>query len=111
MEVSGKVGARLYASFHQPTADYTAKLVDVYPDGFELILADGIARVSRAAQAPQLVRIDLGSVSNLFMPGHRIGVEIAASNYPRAEPNPNKGTVSLHTGPVFASAIDLPVVR
>lgn len=40
---------------------------------------------------PTLVRVDLWSLSMTFDSGHRIGVHISSSNYPRFEVNPNTG--------------------
>jgi len=92
LEVTGKVRARLWISSDADSTDFTAKLIDVYPDGYALILADGVirARLSTAG-APQQVAIDLGSTSNLFAAGHRLRLDISSSNYPRLEPNPNTG--------------------
>jgi putative CocE/NonD family hydrolase len=36
-------------------------------------------------------KIDLWPTSNLFRPGHRIGVEISSSNFPHYDRNPNTG--------------------
>lgn len=35
--------------------------------------------------------IDLWATSNVFLPGHRIRVEISSSNFPRFDRNPNTG--------------------
>jgi len=111
LDVTGKVSARLWVSSALPGADFAVKLVDLYPGGYRLILSDGIVRVDKMTQTPRQIRVDVGSVSNLFAVGHRIGIEVASSNYPRAEPNPHKGLSYVHTGPVYSSAVDLPVVH
>ena len=35
--------------------------------------------------------IDLWSTSNVFLPGHRLRVEVSSSNFPRFDRNPNTG--------------------
>jgi predicted acyl esterase len=37
------------------------------------------------------LEIDLSSISWIFAPGHRIGLHVSSSNYPRFELNPNTG--------------------
>ena len=78
-------------------------VVDVYPDGYEAILLDAPirARYRNGREAgdveflrpgePTLLIIDLWSLSQTFDLGHRIGVHISSSNYPRFEVNPNTG--------------------
>ena len=41
--------------------------------------------------AAMQVTITLYPTSNLFMPGHRIRLDISSSNYPRFDVNPNTG--------------------
>ncbi len=110
LDVSGKVAAKLWVSTDAASADFTAKLVDVYPDGFELILGDSLLRVDNATAKPREIRIEIGSVSNLFAAGHRIRLEVASSNFPRAEPNPAKARNTIHLGGTQASALELPVI-
>ena len=35
--------------------------------------------------------IDVGATSNVFLPGHRIRLEVSSSNFPRYDRNPNTG--------------------
>ena len=101
VEVIGPVTLVLHAASSAPDTDFTAKLVDVAPCGRAINLCDGIVRAryrgstSRAEPiAPGRVyeyRIDLGATANRFLPGHRIRVEIASSNFPRFDRNPNTG--------------------
>ena len=79
------------------------KLVDVYPDGYEAVLLDSPIRTRyRHGRAPGdiefmkpgkpvLIVIDLWSFSITFEKGHRIGVHITSSNYPRFEVHANNG--------------------
>ncbi|MHC5061477.1 MAG: CocE/NonD family hydrolase [Planctomycetota bacterium] len=101
LEVTGPVKVVLYAASSAPDTDWTAKLVDVYPNGKAFNLCDGIirARYRDSATEPTLIEpgriyryeIDLWVTSNVFLPGHRIRVEISSSNFPRLDRNPNTG--------------------
>jgi uncharacterized protein len=101
VEVTGPVKVLLQAATTVTDTDFTAKLVDVYPDGKAFNLCDGIqrARYRASATAPALIEpgrvyryeIDLWVTSNLFAAGHRIRVEISSSNFPRFDRNPNTG--------------------
>ncbi|MBC8218857.1 MAG: CocE/NonD family hydrolase [Planctomycetes bacterium] len=101
LEVTGAVKVKLWASSSATDTDFTAKLSDVYPDGREMIVLDGIirARHRNSMAKSELMKpgkvyefgIDLWSMSLVFSPGHRIRVAISSSNAPRFEPNPNTG--------------------
>jgi putative CocE/NonD family hydrolase len=101
LEVTGPVTVTLYAASSAPDTDFTAKLVDVRPDGYCQNLTDGIVRAryrdSRVSPAPltpdQVSRftIDLWATSHVFLPGHRIRLEISSSNFPRFDRNLNTG--------------------
>lgn len=101
LEVTGPVIAKIYASSSAPDTDFTAKLVDVHPDGYALNLCDGIIR-ARYRDTPERqvllepgkvyeFTIDLFPTSNLFRAGHRIRLEISSSNFPRFDRNLNTG--------------------
>src|SRR5262249_18819331 len=45
LEVTGRIGARLFVSSDCPDTDFTVKLTDVYPDGRSMLVTDGIFRV------------------------------------------------------------------
>jgi putative CocE/NonD family hydrolase len=101
VEVTGPIVAHLRVSSDCPDTDFTAKLVDVYPDGTALNLCDGIRRTRfRNGYAREElmepgrvyeVVVELGPTSNLFMPGHRIRIDVSSSNFPRFDVNPNTG--------------------
>jgi len=88
--------------------DFTAKLVDVRPDGYAANLCDGIirARYRTPRQPAGLLEpgevyeftIDLGPTSNVFKKGHSIRVEISSSNFPRFDRNLNTGEPIGTTG-------------
>jgi putative CocE/NonD family hydrolase len=101
LEVTGPIAVTLYAASSAPDTDFTAKLVDVRPDGYARNLADGIIRAryrsSRTAPAPLTpgevtsFSIDLWATSHVFLPGHRLRLEISSSNFPRFDRNLNTG--------------------
>ena len=101
LEVTGPIKVILYAASTAEDTDWTAKLVDVYPDGRAFNLCDGIIRACyRDSQDnPSLIQpgkiyryeIDLWVTSNVFMTGHKIRVEISSSNFPRFDRNLNTG--------------------
>ncbi len=102
LEVTGPIALKLYASSSAPDTDWVARLVDVHPDGFVQNLQDGIvrARYRGGRQAPAALLepgriyeydIDLWATSNVFLPGHRLRVEITSSNFPRFDRNLNTG--------------------
>ena len=101
LEVTGPVRVALHVSTSAPDTDFTAKLVDLFPDGQARNLTDGILRLryreSLEKPAPARpgevypITIDAGVTSNLFRKGHRIRLEISSSNFPRFDRNPNTG--------------------
>jgi putative CocE/NonD family hydrolase len=134
VEVTGPVSANLHVSSSAVDTDFTAKLVDVHPDGRAIILCDGIQRMRYrdSLSTPELITpgdvyeitIDLNATSNVFLPGHRIMVEISSSNFPRYDRNTNTGGViareqesemiaavnHLHRGAGHPSRVVLPVI-
>ncbi|MCC6231320.1 MAG: CocE/NonD family hydrolase [Verrucomicrobiales bacterium] len=132
VEVTGPVKAILFAASSAPDTDFTAKLVDVHPDGRAFNLCDGIQRArwrnSRTQPEPltpgkvERFEIDLWVTSNLFQPGHRLRVEISSSNFPRFDRNANSGkphgtdtelleaTQTVRHGGAFASHLLLPII-
>ncbi len=101
LEVTGPVTLDLFASSSAVDTDFTAKLVDVWPNGFAQNLTEGILRASyreSTTAAKPIVpgkvyeyKIDLWSTSNVFLKGHRIRLEVSSSNFPRFDRNLNTG--------------------
>ena len=99
VEITGPIRMILYAKSSARDTDFTAKLVDVYPSGYVQNLCDGIirARYRNGYMNPSPIEpgkvyryeIDMWATSNLFKPGHRIGVEISSSNFPQYDRNTN----------------------
>jgi putative CocE/NonD family hydrolase len=102
VEVTGPVTLDFFARSSAVDTDFTAKLVDVWPNGFAENLTEGILRGSfreSTLGAPQVLtpgriyefKIDLWSTSNVFFKGHRIRLEVSSSNFPRFDRNLNTG--------------------
>lgn len=99
-EFVGKVTARLFVQSNCSDTDFVVKLVDVFPDGREMLLNDGTIRACRV-NGPESTTwlhpdevyqldVDLWSRAWRFQPGHRIKVFVTSSNYPRYQRNPNR---------------------
>ncbi len=93
LEVTGYIKVHLWVASTAPSTDFTAKLVDVHPNGFARNVQEGICRVgSRQPLHPDQVEeivIDLNATSNVFKAGHRLRLEISSSNFPRFDRNLN----------------------
>lgn len=121
VEATGTIRAKLWISSDAEDTDFTAKLVDVYPSGYALILTDGQirARFRKSFERPAPLKpgkvyevtIDLGPTSNLFAPGHRIRVDISSSNFPRFESLTRKARNVVYHDARRPSYIELPVIR
>jgi putative CocE/NonD family hydrolase len=132
-EVTGPVTLDLFASSTAVDTDFTAKLVDVSPDGTAINLTEGILRASYREStkgAPKPIvpgqiyeyKIDLWSTSNVFLKGHKIRLEVSSSNFPRFDRNLNTGktaaessefvkaTNTIYHDGAHPSALILPVV-
>ncbi|HEY3079643.1 MAG TPA: CocE/NonD family hydrolase [Chloroflexota bacterium] len=102
-EVTGPVRVHLWAVSSAPDTDFVARLLDVYPDGRSINLTDGVVRARyrgfRAGEPPSPIEpgrayeyeIDLWATSNVFRAGHRIGLHVTSSCFPRWDRNPNTG--------------------
>lgn len=134
VEITGSVRVTLHAATSALDTDFTAKLIDVYPDGRAMGIIDGIvrARYRFGMDTPQSVTagqidcycIDLGATSQVFKAGHRIRLDIASSNFPNYDRNPGTATPVSQVGegdllpanqrivfgPQYPSAITMPVI-
>jgi hypothetical protein len=101
IEIAGPVRVVLYVSTTAADTDFTAKLVDVWPDGRAINLTDGNLRLRyrESTRKPVLatpgtvyrIEIDAGQTSAVFQNGHSVRLEISSSNFPRFARNPNTG--------------------
>ncbi|MDT9600356.1 CocE/NonD family hydrolase [Sphingosinicella rhizophila] len=130
-EVTGPVRANIYISTNVVDTDVLVRLMDVYPDGRSLNIAEGIARAKyRDSYAdPKLmtpgtvykIPVELFPTSNLFLKGHRLRVEVTSSDFPVFARNLNtansdSGTemkvarTRIHHSARYPSEIILPIV-
>jgi len=100
VEITGPIRADLWVSTSAPDTDFTAKLIDVHPDGRSYNICDGIVRARTVAAIPlqpnaiYCMPIDLESTSILVPAGHRLRVQVSSSSWPMWEPNANTGRPS-----------------
>lgn len=105
LEVTGPVKALIWALSDADDTDFTAKLVDVFPDGTAYQLTEGVIRAKHQngyvptdsiAGKVILYEIDLWATSNVFLPDHSIRLEISSSNFPQYDANLNTGCKVTH---------------
>ena len=145
VKISGQPIANLIASTSGTDADWVVKLIDVYPDevagqpalgGFQLMVSADIFRgryregfeTARAiaADRPLPYRFALPTANHVFLPGHRIMVQVQSSWFPLYDRNPQtfvpsifratpadyrKATQRIYHAAGQASFIELPVVN
>jgi hypothetical protein len=132
LEVTGPLRLVLLVSSSAPDTDFTAKLVDVDPDGRAFNVQEGALRMRyrdgfdkslrmKAGETYE-ARLDLHVTSNWFGPGHRIRLEVSSSNFPRWDRNLNTGgrnfdesthvpaRNTVHHSPERPSYLVLPIV-
>jgi putative CocE/NonD family hydrolase len=144
VHIGGAPMVNLYASTTGSDSDWVVKLIDVYPQempaeppmgGYQLAVAmdifRGRYRESLSSPSPipsgkpELYRFALPQVNHVFLPGHRIMVQVQSSWFPLYDRNPQTYVDNIflarpedyrqatqrvfHVGGV-ASFIDLPVV-
>lgn len=103
----GEVKVHLFIESDAPDCDFTAKLIDVYPpnedypEGYAMNITDGIirCRYHNSWEKPEL--LEQGKIveitirpfesCNRFKKGHRLRLDIAGSNFPHFDCNPNSG--------------------
>ena len=107
LEIAGPVELTLWVATDGPDADVFAKLVDLYPpsedypDGFAMNLSEGVLRLRYrdSWEAPSLLEpgrpyqatVAMFPCANLFRRGHRLRLDLAGSNFPHFDINPNSG--------------------
>ena len=101
LEITGPITVTLFAATSARDTDFTAALIDVFPDGYTHMIQEGIvrARYRNSDSEASLIEpgkiyeytIDLWATSYVIKQGHRIRVEISSSNFNRWDRNPNTG--------------------
>jgi putative CocE/NonD family hydrolase len=144
VHITGQPVANLVASTSGTDADWVVKLIDVYPDevadhpnmgGYQLPIAEDIfrGRYRESFSAPRAIepgkpltyRFALPPANHVFLPGHRIMVQVQSSWFPLYDRNPQtfvpnifwakpedykKATQRIYHAPGRPSSIELPVV-
>lgn len=117
-EITGPIRVILFVETNVPSTDFTAKLVDVYPDGSAYNLSDGIQRQryifleGMTKSIPVKIEIDLWPTSNVFLKDHRIRLEISSSNFPRYDRNLNTGKfIPTETKSIIANQMMLKYIN
>lgn len=133
VEVTGDITVTLFVSSDAKDTDFVVRLTDVAPDGRAFHLVDTIQRARYREGYDREVfmrpggvyKVTVGpmSVSNHFLRGHRIRLEVASSHFPMFERNLNTGgfnrdetvpviaTNTIHHSRTYPSHVDLPIVR
>jgi putative CocE/NonD family hydrolase len=145
LRISGEPMADLFAATTGTDADWVVKLIDVFPDevpgqpelgGYQLSVSMDIFRgryrqsfaqaSAIPANEPQRYRFVLPPVNHVFLPDHRVMVQIQSSWFPLYDRNPQtfvsniffakpsdyvKATQTVYRSPELASAVWVPVTR
>lgn len=136
LDVIGPIEVELFAATDGRDTDFTATVLDVYPDGRAVALGPKTVGIIRARYrhgldqtrllepgAVERYRIELGDIAHRFLPGHRVRLEISSSAAPMYNPNQNTGNPvatdtqwrsarqTIHHGSEYPSALLLPVVQ
>jgi putative CocE/NonD family hydrolase len=145
VKISGQPVVHLVASTSGTDSDWVVKLIDVYPDevaeyphlgGFQLMVSADILRgryregftVAKAIQSntPLPYQFDLPTANHVFLPGHRIMVQVQSAWFPLYDRNPQtfvpnimfakpgdyqKAEQRIYHAPDNASYIELPLVE
>ncbi len=109
VKITGYPIANLVASTSGTDSDWVVKLIDVYPDefaqqsemgGYQLMISADIFRgryresletaKALTPNTPLRYRIRLPAANHVFLPGHRIMVQIQSSWFPLYDRNPQK---------------------
>jgi predicted acyl esterase len=144
VKISGEPIANLVASTSGTDSDWVVKLIDVYPDevagqpamgGYQLMVSADIIRgryresferpAPIAANEPLLYRFALPTANHVFLPGHRIMVQVQSSWFPLYDRNPQtfvpsifwakpedfrKAVQRVYHAPGLESFVELPLV-
>jgi uncharacterized protein len=145
VKISGQPVVHLVASTSGTDSDWVVKLIDVYPDevaeyphlgGFQLMVSADILRgryregftVAKPIQTntPLPYQFDLPTANHVFLPGHRIMVQVQSAWFPLYDRNPQtfvpnimfakpgdyqKAEQRIYHAPDNASYIELPLVK
>jgi hypothetical protein len=145
LTIAGPVSPRLRVSTSGTDSDFVVKLIDVYPQemkddtkmgGYELMIANDVfrGRYHKSFEKPEPLvankvtefTIDLHTNDHVFLPGHRIMVQVQSTWFPIIDRNPQKyvpniflatagdyqrATQKIYRSKQFASSVELPVAK
>ena len=84
-EIIGEVQVQLFVASTAHTTDFTAKLVDVFPDGKAINIVDSIIRIESPPDKIVEIIKTIGVTANVFQQGHKIRLEVSSSSFPTYE--------------------------
>jgi predicted acyl esterase len=133
VEIAGDLNAEIWVSTTARDTDFFVRLIDIYPNGFEALMAaqpmrlrfrDGFDKMLPAQRNRiYMLTVNLWPLAMVFAKGHRIGVQITSSDVPRFDRHSNtwdpvkryedavKATNTVHYSSQHPSRLILPVVR
>ncbi|MCI7643268.1 MAG: CocE/NonD family hydrolase [Lentisphaeria bacterium] len=126
LNLVGDFKITLYVSSDAKCTDFTAKLMDEYPDGRSYNICDSIQRVhfsDRNSGEIKELKFSIGLSGIVILREHRLKLAISSSNYPAYENNLNNGESfevaingipaqqQIHTGANYPSCLELPVFK
>jgi putative CocE/NonD family hydrolase len=90
LDLVGPVSVQVCIASTAPSTAVFAKLVDVAPDGSALMLTRGQTMVG-SPEPSRSVSIDLAHIGYRVLPGHRLRLQLASSDFPLSLPDPGTG--------------------
>jgi uncharacterized protein len=114
-EIIGSPTACLYISQTEgDEVNLVAKLVDIAPDGRRYLITTGWSHdgpsSAPARSGIRELEVRLWATAYSLQPGHRYGLAVSCSDFPRIWPTPSNPTIRLHRGGETPSRLVLPLV-
>lgn len=94
LNIYGLVQAEIWASSPSSLLDVFIRVSDVHPDGNAYNIVDAMQRQIVKEKEPTCVEMDLNYTAYRLKAGHKLRVDIAASNAPQYDVNQNNGQTS-----------------
>jgi predicted acyl esterase len=118
LEIFGHPVLEVTLSSSEPIAYLSAKLCDVFPDGYSALVTRGILNLAHRESrddpsplepgTPTRVRLELEVTSWILEPGHRFRLDLAGADWPNTWAPPAGGTLAIDRSD---SVLTLPVLR
>ena len=107
MKLQGPVKVSLNMSISTDDADVVVKLIDVYPDGYQMLIRGDIfpLRYRESQQDPKPVlpgevmniEFTMNDVAHWVLPGHKLMVQVQSSWFPLVNMNPQTFMDNIYT--------------